>query len=696
MTPIKNEPIPDRQNVVVWCHATPVPIESGVFQDHQDPRSLIRFSGPIRDEWKEALAASEIRVEFWAPPFGACVTLPAGMKPGDLAHFPFVAGAVAYTQEHCQRQVSPQTELQRAATGMPADVVDVVCFGHEGRPGVEEQLRKLGVAILSSSSSKIRVQFSGDLATLRDLVGVKIADYARAPVLLGGADPALVSSVGLGILTLPPELDGSGEIVAVADTGLDSGVDGAGLHRDFQGRIEMIASWPINPSWSGFVMQPGQDDGAADRNTGHGTHVAGLAVGDGATGAGAHRGAAPAARLVFQALEQYCQIKPAFQNQMRSGYYLSGRPLDLRELFQQAFDRGARIHINSWGDPAQGAYTDDCFETDLFLHENSDATILFAAGNDGADRNGDGRIEPGSLYAPASAKNVIAIGATEGPSANVGLRRTWGDFDPQGQRFRNSVDRGEPVSGEPDRIACFSSAGPTADGRIKPDLCVPGTNLAAPRSRVCSGRGWGLADPLPHYMYDGGTSTATGYAGGLTALVRQAWRNANGGQAISGAALKALLILGARPVRGRAHFDRALPSEAGYGRLDVAASLPQQTNRIVTLFEEMAGVKTGDERLFPIDIPTGGSLRAVLCWYDAPGERLINDLDLELLHPESSDAPRIVPDRSNTVEVLEAPSLTAGRYTLKVSAFNVPASPQPFALAVSVTVAAPTSKQPES
>jgi serine protease AprX len=638
---------------VIWCHSTPVVVADGTFEEHVEPRTLVRFAGPIREEWKAALASRGIRIEFWAPPFGACLTLPAGMAPAALRGFPFLAGAVAYTQALCRRDVRPQSDRERVATGMPDGLVDVVCFGRAATPRVEEQLRRLNIPILSSSSSKIRVQFTGDLATLRNLEGVKIADAARAPIPLGAeAGPAQRSSPAPAVV---PNFDGRGEVIAIADTGLDGGVNDAALHRDFQGRIELLANWPTNSSWTPFLAATGIADDAADRNSGHGTHVAGLALGDGAISAGRHRGAAPGARLVFQALEQFCSVKPAFANQIRSGFYLSGRPLDLRELFRQARERGARIHVNSWGDPAHGAYTDDCFEADLFLRENPDAIILFAAGNDGADTDGDGRFDRGSLYAPATAKNVLTIGATEGAEA-VGLRRTWGELDPNGQRFRNAFDRQALVSGTPDRIACFSSAGPTADGRIKPDLCVAGTNLAAPRSRLCSTRGWGFADPMPHYMYDGGTSMAT---------------------------LKALLILGARPVRGRGTFARALPHEAGYGLLDVAASLPNQSNAAVTVVDETNGLKTGEERRYAVQVPSGATMKAVLCWYDEPGERLINDLDLALFTEDGAEVVRLA-DHTNTVEVIEAPRLAAGRYLLRVSAFNVPAGPQPFALTVSV------------
>ena len=239
---------------------------------------------------------------------------------------------------------------------------------------------------------------------MRALDGVKIADAARAPVSLDGAAPADMGHAPPAALPAVAA-NGTGQIVAVADTGLDTGVNDGSMHRDFAGRVLALMPWPLNPSWLSLVTGPGTC--GPDLASGHGTHVAGLAM------------EASGTRLVFQALEHRCEIAPAFSGRIATGYYLAGRPLDLRDLFHQARDLGARIHVNAWGDAASGAYTDDCYEADLFLHENPDAVILFAAGNDGADRDGDGVLDAGSLYAPASAKNVIAIGAAEGPAGRA-------------------------------------------------------------------------------------------------------------------------------------------------------------------------------------------------------------------------------------------------------------------------------------
>lgn len=673
------------QDETVSVLGRPVLVPEGSFTGEPSPRYVIRFAGPLAPAWREGLAQGGVQVHFWCPRFGACVSLPDGLSAADLGRrFWFVAGAVPLRQEHCERP--PALSALRS---IPSDLVDVVCFSRDDRERVATELSRSGATVVATSSSKLRVRYQGSLAVLRELVGVKLVEPTRGHQLSGSPlAQALGATTGTGDWL--PDLDGEGETVAVADSGLDVGTINPNLHADFAGRVRQLISWPINPSWADYVTQPGGDDGGADRNSGHGTHVAGLAMGNGSRSQGQHRGVAPKAELVFQALEQFTATKPAVAARMPSGFYLSGRPLDLRELFEQARAFGAFIHVNAWGDPAAGAYTNDSFEADHFLHEHPDALILFAAGNDGADRDGNRRADPGTLHAPGTAKNVLTVGATEGPLAGVGFRGTWGQVDPANNRFRHYLDRQDPVSGEPDRLAIFSSAGPTADGRIKPDLCAPGTNLCAPRSAVAAQQGWGLADPLPHYMYFGGTSMATGIAGGAAAVVRQAWRRELAGKAPSGAALKALLILGAQPVLARdgSGFESRLA--AGFGRFSISRSLPGSTSCPVVLHDVAEpGLEAGSLREFPFQQTSPGPFKAVLCWYDVSAEALVNDLDLVLEGPDGSrtwgnhPAGRGgEPDRKNTVEVIEIATLSPGRYRMLVIAANAPAGPQGFALAL--------------
>src|SRR5665811_36284 len=93
-------------------------------------------------------------------------------------------------------------------------------------------------------------------------------------------------------------------VIAVADTGLDTGVL-ATVTPDLAGRIRTLTSWPINPSWAPYVTNPGADDGPADLGAGHGTYVAGLAAGNGSRSGGTRRGVAPGAALVVQTIEQW-------------------------------------------------------------------------------------------------------------------------------------------------------------------------------------------------------------------------------------------------------------------------------------------------------------------------------------------------------------------------------------------------------
>ncbi len=84
--------------------------------------------------------------------------------------------------------------------------------------------------------------------------------------------------------------------------------------------------------------------------------------------------------------------------------------------------------------------------------------------------------------------------------------------------WRNSGD--VPATGRP--IARFSSSGPTRDGRQKPDLCAPGVQVLAARSRP---RDWpGKDDGVPPPMHSrmSGTSMAAPHVTGTVALMFEA------------------------------------------------------------------------------------------------------------------------------------------------------------------------------
>ncbi len=673
---------------IVHVNGTPVVVRDGDARRGSGPRVVLRLAGPVRSAWRQRIVASGARIEFWCPPTGACVTLPSDRVATRVAALPFVAGYVPYDEAQCDRGLGrPQGEPG-------SSWLDVICFSRRQRPDVVLRLRELGATVLDEGSSKVRIEWVGDPAVVRDVVGVKLVERPRLPSTSAvGLAPDIGWVSGGG--GWRDDLDGRGEVLAVADTGLDTG-DPDTVVPDLGGRVRALVSWPLGPSWSPYVTNPGADDGGADVASGHGTFVAGVVAGDGAGSGGTNRGVAPGAELVVQAIEQWVSVAPGHPEVGASRYALAGRPTDLRELFAQARRYGARTHVTAWGTPAAGAYDNDAYEADLFLRENPDAVVLVAAGNGGSDRTGDRRADPGSVESPATAKNVLTVGATEGSAPN-GFPATWARFESEGRRFTDPADRADPVSGQPDRMAPLSAAGPTRDGRRKPDLCAPGTNLVGPRSTRAQGRGWGYASPAPHYVVDGGTSAAVAAAAGGLALVRQGWRQARGGHAPAGATLKALLLVGAAPVLTRDGADLEDPRVCGFGRLDVDGALPHPADgsevRILENATRSGAVGTGGSRRFRLPLRHGGRLRAVLCWYDVPGERLVDDLDLTLTGP--GPAPSVhgnhepgrpdrpgEPDRANTVEVVDVDGLTGGTWVLAVHGANVPQGPQPFALVV--------------
>ncbi len=222
----------------------------------------------------------------------------------------------------------------------------------------------------------------GDALALPLINGVRwIEEYSVSVIFSHSIPVASMNDQARGVMNVAPVWDvgllGADQIIGISDTGIDSGVNDASMHDDLQGRIDKIFSWPVQPGSD--ILTSGTDDGAADSYSGHGTHVAGSALGDGNRSAGAISGVAPQATLVFQALEQLT----IYNNGTRNG--MTGIPFDFTKVLQEAYDEGVRIHSNSWGKYLGGEYDSRSNDVDKFVWEHPDMLVLFSAQNGGVD-----------------------------------------------------------------------------------------------------------------------------------------------------------------------------------------------------------------------------------------------------------------------------------------------------------------------
>jgi subtilisin family serine protease len=396
-------------------------------------------------------------------------------------------------------------------------------------------------------------------------------------------------------------------------------------------------------------------DGASDVNSGHGTHVAGSVLGNGDVSDGiagcdynnSYAGIAPEATLVFQALEN------------NGSGALSGIPSDLNILFNQAQGAGATIHTNSWGSSQAGAYTSFSEDVDQFVWNNKDFLILFSAGNDGMDADGNGVIDPISMGSPATAKNCITVGASENdrdslstptPGANI----DWGT----GWPFDYPIDpiNSDHVSDDATGMAAFSSRGPCLDGRIKPDIVAPGTNVISTKSSLATdlwstgGLGGGLENS---YIFSGGTSMSTPLVAGAATLVREFYTTVEGltAPSPSAALIKATLLNGAfdmSPGQYGTGSTQEIPDPPrpnnveGWGRADLETSIFPTAPKTLRYADITASLNTGESRIYNFDVTDlSVPLKATLVWSDYPGSTvagggLVNDLDLILIDPSSN------------------------------------------------------------
>ena len=243
------------------------------------------------------------------------------------------------------------------------------------------------------------------------------------PVSTGPHTPSDVFAQETGAGQLASQGDtGQGVTVAVLDTGIDN-------LPDFSGRL------------IGGVDLTGGNNPFQD-SYGHGTFVAGLIAGDGASSNGQYSGEAPGAKLV--------SIKVAGLTGLT---HLSTLITGLQWAVDHQALYGIRVLNLSLGYPSNQSTVTNPLDQAVQAVWNAGITVVTSAGNAGPFN--------GTILSPGDDPMVITVGALD--------------------------DMATPSTAD-DEMADFSSAGPTAiDGWAKPDLVASGrsvVSLAAPGSAI--------------------------------------------------------------------------------------------------------------------------------------------------------------------------------------------------------------------
>ncbi|HSK76417.1 MAG TPA: S8 family serine peptidase [Thermoanaerobaculia bacterium] len=652
---------------------------------------MIQLKGPIHDDWKARLEALGVELASYVPEYAYKAKLTDEQK-SQVEDLSFVVRVVIYSAVHTLRRLNAIGKIRKEAGldedrlvrgggvfGMapppPARVTyEVRCHEPENIPVVAAALEKDSRA-KNLVIGKRRVRFDCEedspiVAELAKMPQVSSVDLFQLPELANNfARKAIGINPPQGQNPLP--WDGTGQIVAVADSGVDEN------HPDLKNRLKKVIH-RVNP-------------GEPNDPNGHGTHVCGTIAGDGTASGKDILGMAPGAELIVQAL-------------LDAQGRLTGIPINLGDLYQEAYDLGARIHNNSWGVIAGGLYTLDSYEVDEFVYNHPDCLVIFAAGNRGtqvvAELDDLGRISLTSLQSPAAAKNVLTVGACCSPRDDGPYKgKTWKQF-PNGPQKPTAAD--EPISGDLDYVAAFSSRGPTDDNRIKPEIVAPGTVLLSTRSEP--------SDPNQPYdeKYGGkyaflsGTSMAAPVVTGAAAIVRQYYVDERQHQP-SAALLKATLVNGAVWIPRETVIDATVGQpnfHQGFGRLDLRRALPVpgDPSGLKLVFADVD--RNSDEALkkeIPkqsvwkrtVHVEAGLPFRVTIAWTDRPAHGLQQSLDLVVLGPDGKRKPgnpdlvRVPGQKSDHFNNLQQVTLEdpqPGEYRIQVLAYNTLFEAQGFSL----------------
>lgn len=402
------------------------------------------------------------------------------------------------------------------------------------------------------------------------------------------------------------------------------------------------------------------------------------------------------------------------------------------DLLNPPFNAGATIYSMSWGGEDTSGYDSSAQDFDNWVWNKGGTShrkmaLYAAAGNEG-DTKPDT-----TVGSPATAKSVMAVGASNMPyvsveqvirttnfatvsaevATNLGVDpKTFNCCDNKWslntraqccESVMWSLYQSNSFTWAETDLADFSSRGPTADGRLKPDFVAPGNYIISSRaigmSYISRANDTCAISDRAALLPMAGTSMATPTAAGNAALVRQYLVEGfySGGYkgsdtkltgtsvfaAPTGALLHALLINSAVSLSGQVDVDwsgKNMISLAdgiyppnkyqGHGRIllsnvlwfnDSASASPWR----LYAEDDRIGINNGGSSVICFTIRNATTIsntdsriaipiKATLVWHDYPGDLtsgvvLVNNLDL-FVQVKGSQSSRLFGNtKSNTV-----------------------------------------------
>ena len=637
---------------------------------------VVQFRGPLKDEWLKRMEDAGGRLVQYVPSNSYVVSVNAGDR---YAFEVFRRDAVVQWSGVYQPFWKLSPELRATGFGGGGVFVKTIIQAVlDGAPELESALTSAGLVAYAESEDVlvyrnihylVPLELLPTLATLPSVFCIeplpdrRRLDEAQNQIMAGNLNVAGTQPSGPGYLAwlTGKGFSSTGQFAFAVDI-TDDGVD-RGSVTDVNDEFRVLG---ILANASRVVYNNNYtSDALADGGDGHGNINASIACG--------YNDLAGAAYVDANGYHYGLGVAPFAQigntkvfDNAGNADFTSGTSTRL----SAAYAGGARVSSNSWG-TSSANYTTDAQTHDTRTRDaqsgtagNQELSIVFAAGNDGG--------AAGSIGSPATAKNIIAVGASEN------YRQNGTDGCGYGNTSANNAQD----------LISFSSRGPCADGRVKPDIVAPGVHIQGAASRSLVYDGGGVCDqyePAAQTLYaqSTGTSHSCPAVAGACALVRQYFIN----QALptpSPAMVKAALMVSASHITGTNANDTLPSDNQGMGLVNLGRTFDGAVNQYVDQTQILGA--TGNTYQI-----TGGvanvakPFRVALVWTDAAGATTgnawVNDLDLTVVIGANTYRGNVFTgaasttggsaDTQNNAEFVFLPTGTTGTYTITVTAANI-------------------------